>query len=152
MGEAWLGLHGLPPNHSDYQSIKRFINNLPMTYRVLKFDLRAAAIWGELTAGANGPLPLRDSFIGAIARSRGYRIVTRDVGPFERMAAKCSTHGSEDRKWAKCRLSHRLGSKPANFTARRAHVPPRVAVGALAGRFFRVIYDRYGNIQARCGC
>jgi predicted nucleic acid-binding protein len=31
---------------------------------------------------------LRDSFIGAIARSRGYRIVTRDVPPFERMGCK----------------------------------------------------------------
>jgi toxin FitB len=88
IGEAWLGLHRLPPNHSDYEGIKRFITNLPMTYRVLKFDLRAAAIWGELTAKANGPLPLRDSFIGAIARSRGYRIVTRDVEPFERMGCK----------------------------------------------------------------
>ena len=36
-------------------------------------------------ASTSGPLPLRDSFIGAIARSHGYRIVTRDVGPFERM-------------------------------------------------------------------
>ena len=88
LGEAWLGLHRLPPNHSDYESIKRFITNLPMTYRVLKFDLRATAIWGELTAKASGPLPLRDSFIGAIARSRGYRVVTRDVGPFERMGCK----------------------------------------------------------------
>jgi predicted nucleic acid-binding protein len=88
LGEAWLGFHRLPPNHSDYESIKRFITNLPRTYRVLNFDLRAAAIWGELTAGANGLLPMRDSFIGAIARSRGYRIVTRDAGPFERMGCK----------------------------------------------------------------
>ena len=88
LGEAWLGLHRLQPNHSDYESIKRFITSLPMTYRVLKFDLRAAAIWGELTASANGPLPLRDSFIGAIAHSRGFRIVTRDVEPFERMGCK----------------------------------------------------------------
>jgi predicted nucleic acid-binding protein len=58
------------------------------TYRVLKFDLRAAAMWGELTAKAGGPLPLRDSFIGAIARSRGYQFVTRDVAPFQRMGCK----------------------------------------------------------------
>jgi predicted nucleic acid-binding protein len=45
LGEAWLSLHRLPPNHSDYESIKRFITNLPRTYRVLNFDLRAAAIW-----------------------------------------------------------------------------------------------------------
>jgi predicted nucleic acid-binding protein len=33
-------------------------------------------------------LPLRDSLIAAIARSRGYRIVTRDVVPFERLGCK----------------------------------------------------------------
>jgi predicted nucleic acid-binding protein len=88
MGEVWIGLHRLPPHHADYDGIKRFITNLPRTYRVLNFDLRAAAIWGELTATAGSPLPLRDSFIGAIARSRGYRVVTRDVSPFERMGCK----------------------------------------------------------------
>ena len=88
LGEAWLGFHRLPPNHADYDSIKRFIGSLPMTYRVLKFDVRAAAVWGELTAKASAPLPLRDSFIGAIARSRGYQVVTRDVAPFERMGCK----------------------------------------------------------------
>jgi toxin FitB len=88
LGEAWLGLHRLPTNHPDYEGIKRYITNLPMTYRVLKFDLRAAAMWGELTAKAGGPLPLRDSFIGAIARSRGYQVVTRDVAPFQRMGCK----------------------------------------------------------------
>jgi hypothetical protein len=88
MGEAWLGLHRLPTNHPDYEGIKRYITNLPMTYRVLKFDLRAAAMSGELTAKAGAPLPLRDSFIGAIARSRGYQVVTRDVAPFQRMGCK----------------------------------------------------------------
>jgi predicted nucleic acid-binding protein len=29
-----------------------------------------------------------DSFIGAIARSRGCQVVTRDVAPFERMGCK----------------------------------------------------------------
>ena len=88
VGEAWLGLYRLPRNHADYESIKEFITNLPASYRVLKYDLRAAAIWGELTAIADAPLPLRDSFIGAIARSRGYHVVTRDVAPFERMGCK----------------------------------------------------------------
>ena len=55
---------------------------------MLNFDTRAAAIWGELTASANGLLPLRDSLIAAIVRSRGYRIVTRDAMPFERMGCK----------------------------------------------------------------
>ena len=88
LGEVWHGFHRLPPEHGDYESIKRFATNLPRAYRVLNFDLRAAAIWGELTAKANGPLPLRDSLIGAIARSRGYQVVTRDVAPFQRMGCK----------------------------------------------------------------
>ena len=48
----------------------------------------ADAVSLALTANASGPLPLRDSFTGAIARSRGYSVVTRDVAPFERMGCK----------------------------------------------------------------
>jgi len=88
LAEVWHGFHGLEPSHADYDSIKRFATDLPRKYRVLNFDTRAAAIWGELTALADGPLPLRDSFIAAIVRSRGYRIVTRDTAPFERMGCK----------------------------------------------------------------
>jgi toxin FitB len=88
LGEVSHGFHRLPPGHADFESIKRFATNLPRAYNVLNFDQRAAAIWGELTTIANAPLPLRDSFIGAIARSRGYRLVTRDVAPFERMGCK----------------------------------------------------------------
>ena len=88
LAEVWHGFHGLNPGHADYESIKRFATDLPRKYRVLNFDTRAAAIWGELTAQANGPLPLRDSFIAAIVRSRGYRIVTRDTAPFERVGCK----------------------------------------------------------------
>ena len=88
LAEVWHGFHCLPPNHPDYNSIKRFATDLPRKYRVLNFDTRAAAIWGEMTAQANGPLPLRDSLIAAIVRSRGHRIVTRDTTPFERMGCK----------------------------------------------------------------
>ena len=88
VGEVWNGFHSLEPSHRDYNRIKIIATNLPRKYRVLNFDLRAAAIWGELTAIASAPLPLRDSFICAIAHSRGYRIVTRDVAPFERMGCK----------------------------------------------------------------
>jgi hypothetical protein len=87
LAEVWNGFHKLEPNHRDYHRIKIIATNLPRKYRVLNFDLRAAAIWGELTAKASA-LPLRDSFIGAIARSRGYQVVTRDVAPFERMGCK----------------------------------------------------------------
>jgi toxin FitB len=88
LGEVWHGFHRLPPGHADYESIRRFADNLTRTYKVLNFDTRAAAIWGELTANVTGLLPLRDSFIGAIARSRGCQVVTRDVAPFERMGCK----------------------------------------------------------------
>jgi len=86
--EVWLGFHSLPAVHPDYGSIKKFASELPRKYRILNFDSRAAAVWGEMTAQATSPLPLRDSFIAAIARSRGYRIVTRDVAPFERISCK----------------------------------------------------------------
>lgn len=88
LAEVWSGFHNLQPEHADYNDIKIFASDLPRKYRVLNFDIRAAAIWGEMTAHANGSLPLRDSFIAAIVRSRGYRIVTRDAKPFERMGCK----------------------------------------------------------------
>jgi len=83
---AWFPL--LEPSHRDYRRIKAFAFELPRKFRVLNFDSRAAAIWGEMAADAHGPLPLRDSFIAAIVRSRGYRIVTRDATPFKRMGCK----------------------------------------------------------------
>ena|ERR1041384_5192488 len=88
LGEVWHGFHKLSFNHPDYDRIKFIAAGLSRKYRVLNFDARAAAIWGELTAQATGLLPLRDSFIAAIVRSRGYRIVTRDAAPFERMDCK----------------------------------------------------------------
>ena|SRR5438067_550883 len=86
--EVWHGFHCLEFSHPDYERIKKFAGDLPRKYRVLNFDSRAAAIWGEIAAHASGPLPLRDSFIAAIVRSRGYRIVTRDAAPFERMGCR----------------------------------------------------------------
>ena len=88
LGEVWLGFHSLHPEHPDYNRIKIFASEVPRKYRVLNFDTRAAAIWGEMAAHATRPLPLRDSFIAAIVRARGYRIVTRDTAPFERMGCK----------------------------------------------------------------
>lgn len=88
LAEVWHGFHGLKPEHPDFERIKLFASELSRKYRVLNFDTRAAAIWGELTANSDGPLPLRDSFIAAIVRSRGFRIVTRDITPFERMGCK----------------------------------------------------------------
>ena len=88
LAEVWHGFHSLDVSHPDYFSIKKFASELPRKYRMLSFDRRAAATWGEMAAFAKGPLPLRDSFIGAIARSRGYRIVTRDAAPSERMGCK----------------------------------------------------------------
>jgi toxin FitB len=88
LAEVWNGFHNLRPRHPDYQRIKDFASALPLRYRVLNFDARAAAIWGQMTSVAGRPFPLRDSFIAAIVRSRGYRIVTRDAKTFERMGCK----------------------------------------------------------------
>ena len=88
LAEVWNGFHALSSEHADYERIKKFAAGLERRYRVLNFDSRAAAIWGEMTARARQPLPLRDSFIAAIVRSRGYRIVTREVSTFERMDCK----------------------------------------------------------------
>jgi toxin FitB len=88
VGEVWQGFHKLSPNHRDYDRIKRFASELPEIYRILNFDSKASEIWGELIAKATAPFPLRDSFIAAIALSRGYRVVTRDSEVFERMGCK----------------------------------------------------------------
>lgn len=88
VGEVWQGFHRLPLSHPDYARIKAFANDLARRYRVLNLDARAAAMWGRMTAEVAQPLPLRDSFIAAIARSRGFTVVTRDVGPFERAGCK----------------------------------------------------------------
>ena len=53
LAEVWHGFHSLEPYHPDYESIKKFASDLSLKYRVLNFDARAAAIWGELTASAN---------------------------------------------------------------------------------------------------
>jgi toxin FitB len=88
LAEVWQGFHRLSPNHRDSHRIKQFALNLLRMYRVLNFDAHAAERWGEISAKATGPLPLRDSFIAAIAQSRGYRVVTRDEDAFERMGCK----------------------------------------------------------------
>jgi len=88
LAEVWQGFHALPLAHPDYSKIKRFVLDLPQQYRVLNFDARAAAIWGKITAQSSAPLPLRDSLIAAIALSRGYRVATRDSGPFLRAGCK----------------------------------------------------------------
>ena len=55
----------------DTNAVSETEKPLHRKFRVLNFDSRAAAFWGEMTARASGPLPLRDSFIAAIVRSRG---------------------------------------------------------------------------------
>jgi hypothetical protein len=88
LAEVWQGFHALGPSHPDYERIKAFATDLPRRYRVLNFDQRAAARWGEITARVGDPLPVRDSFIAAIARSRGFRVATRDTDPFERAGCR----------------------------------------------------------------
>ena len=60
LAEVWNGFHSLPPHHPDYSGIKVFASELPRKFRVLNFDTRAAAIWGELAGHSNALLPLRD--------------------------------------------------------------------------------------------
>lgn len=88
LAEVWQGFHKLGPEHADYDSVKQFAFDLPQQYRILNFDRLSAEIWGKMTAATRGPLPVRDSFIAAIVRSRGYRIVTRDSAVFERMGCR----------------------------------------------------------------
>jgi len=50
---------------------------------IFVFDEAAAAEWGRLMAEArNHPLPFEDSCIGAIARSSGLKMLTRNVRHF----------------------------------------------------------------------
>ena len=88
LAEVWHGFYALKPEHPDHRQIQGFATALSQNYRVLNFDRRAAVAWGDMTAQTTGPLPLRDSFIAAIANSRGYRLVTRDAEAFERMGCK----------------------------------------------------------------
>ena len=44
LAEAWHGLHRLPPEAPDYQSVKRFVSGLPEQYRILNFDRQSAQI------------------------------------------------------------------------------------------------------------
>lgn len=88
LAEIWNGFFRLPANHPDFHRIKRFATELAREYRLLSFDKRAAKVWGEMVASPSGPLPLRDSLIGAIALARGYSVVTRDQAVFKRIGCK----------------------------------------------------------------
>jgi hypothetical protein len=88
LAEVWQGFLALPSNHREYGRLKKFATDLDGFYRVLNFDSRAAATWGQIATQAAGPLPLRDSFIAAIALSRGHRVVTRDATVFQRMGCR----------------------------------------------------------------
>nr|WP_250648980.1 MULTISPECIES: type II toxin-antitoxin system VapC family toxin [unclassified Actinomyces] len=53
--------------------------------RVLPFDLSAATSWATMVSRARAagrPLPVMDSLIAAVARSRGYALATRNTGDF----------------------------------------------------------------------
>ena len=88
LAEVWQGWFNLDETHPDHTELRRFADNLPHAYRVLKFDEAAARKWGEITCEGHDPLPVRDSLIAAIALSRGYRVVSRDTAPFLRAGCK----------------------------------------------------------------
>jgi toxin FitB len=67
------------------RQLERIYTRILEDYReaIFAFDEAAAMEWGRLTAEArNHPLPYEDSLIGAIARSLGLRMVTRNLRHF----------------------------------------------------------------------
>lgn len=60
--------------------------------RLLPIDARTAARWGSITGESEKrgrPLPVIDCLIAATALVHGLRVVTRNVGDFERCGAAC---------------------------------------------------------------
>jgi hypothetical protein len=94
LAEVWNGFHSLRPEHLDYERIKLFASDLPRKYRVLNFDARAAAIWGELTAHATGPSDPEEATSYAYdALNRLVEVVDPDGGTTLRQLATFNPRG-----------------------------------------------------------
>jgi predicted nucleic acid-binding protein len=75
----------LKPEGKVRRELERKFRYVMDDYRgaILVFDEAAAMEWGRLMAEArNHPLPYEDSLIGAIARSMGLKVVTRNLKHF----------------------------------------------------------------------
>ncbi|MCI0745772.1 MAG: PIN domain-containing protein [Verrucomicrobia subdivision 3 bacterium] len=67
---------------------------------ILVFDEAAAIEWGRLMAEArNHPIPFDDSLVGAIARSMGLKMLTRNVRHFPGCVAVDPWTGVEHSAW-----------------------------------------------------
>jgi predicted nucleic acid-binding protein len=89
LAEIWQGVKNLAPEHGRFAELGRYARKVPEMFFVLPFDAVAAETWGEITRKGLSPLPVRDSFIAAIALSRNLTVVTRDESPFKQ--AGCRT-------------------------------------------------------------
>jgi len=75
----------LKPEGKVRRELERKFRYVMDDYRgaILVFDEAAAMEWGRLMAEArNHPVPYEDSLIGAIARSMGLKVVTRNLKHF----------------------------------------------------------------------
>jgi predicted nucleic acid-binding protein len=75
----------LRPQGRAKRQLERIYGFILEDYRdaIFAFDESAAVEWGRLMAEArNHPLPYADSLVGAIARSCGLKVVTRNIRHF----------------------------------------------------------------------
>jgi predicted nucleic acid-binding protein len=88
LAEIWDGFYNLPPAHPRRPKLEQFARELPMHYRLIDFDARAARSWGELVNGDGHDLGAMDLLIAAIAHARGFTVTTNDAAPFHRAGLK----------------------------------------------------------------
>jgi predicted nucleic acid-binding protein len=88
LGEIVYGLHILPDAKRRLQLIERFerFDALAFAQHVLSYDEAAAHAYGEVMShrkAVGHPMSVPDGQIAAIARSRGFRVATRNSKDFE---------------------------------------------------------------------
>src|SRR5260370_41636771 len=84
LAEIWDGFYNLPPTHPRRPKLAQFARELPMHYRLVDFDARAARSWGELVNGDGqdrGAMALR---IPGIAHAPGLTVTTNEAPQFQR--------------------------------------------------------------------
>jgi hypothetical protein len=88
IGEIEYGLRLLPAGKRRFQLKERFERfvSLAFAHRILAYDEAAARTYGEVMGHCKEigrPMSIPDGQIGAIARSKGYTIATRNTSDFE---------------------------------------------------------------------
>jgi predicted nucleic acid-binding protein len=92
----------LRPEGRARRQLERIYRFILEDYReaIVAFDESAAVEWGRLMAEARyHPLPYEDSLIGAIARSFGLKVVTRNIRHFPGCKAVDPWTGVEHAMW-----------------------------------------------------